>query len=106
MKNVDFIKHAFEKALKEMNIDSSDITYSVKKTELIHGDYTSEVAMLLAKKMKRNPVQIAEEIVERLMLHLGDRASSVKAVKPGFINIRLSDPMLLENLSEILISNF
>ncbi len=37
-------------------------------TDLSHGDYTSNVAMVLAKKLKRNPIEIAEEITKRLKI--------------------------------------
>lgn len=102
MKQINLIRTAFQKVLEEMSIDLSDITYNVKRTELNHGDYTSEVAMTIARKQGENPLLMAEKITEKLKLLLDDNVQSIEVAKPGFINIRLSDRALVENLSEIL----
>lgn len=51
-----------------------------------HGDYATNAAMMLARKLKRNPRQIAEQIVSRL-----ERTDSILAqveiAGPGFINL-------------------
>lgn len=101
MKTVNVLKNALQKSLEELGI-LPDFTYGVKKTELIHGDYTTEVALALARKLKENPMMIASKIAERLKMNLGDLVSNVEIAKPGFINIRLSDSMLIKNLHEIL----
>ncbi len=55
-----------------------------------HGDFASNVAMLLAKDEKRAPRAIAQVIVDHLQ---GDASifSSVEIAGPGFINFRISD---------------
>ncbi|MBW2383375.1 MAG: arginine--tRNA ligase [Deltaproteobacteria bacterium] len=53
-----------------------------------HGDFSCNVAMLLAKRLKRKPREIATDLVARL----GDAGGLVAAAEvagPGFINIRL-----------------
>jgi len=49
-----------------------------------HGDYASNVAMMLAKPAKKNPRQIAQSIIDHLPAD-GD-VSSVDIAGPGFIN--------------------
>jgi len=56
-------------------------------------------AMAAAKKEKKNPILIAEEIA--LKLKGSDKFSSVEAVKPGFLNLRVTDSFLLSCLKDM-----
>ncbi len=56
-------------------------------------------AMALAKKEKKNPFDIAEAVCARLK---DDEAfSKAETVKPGFINLNVSDAILIETLKEM-----
>lgn len=57
-----------------------------------HGDYTTNVAMQIAGKVKKTPKQIAEEIVEILSTR-GNFGLEIAG--PGFINITLTDAEIL-----------
>lgn len=63
------------------------------------GDYSCNVAMLLSKKLNKNPWQIAEEII----MGLANLKSfeEIKIAKPGFINFYLSEKFLQKNLKII-----
>ena len=51
----------------------------------LHGDYSTNVAMTLTKKLKRNPREIATEIINNL--ELDEKViSKVEIAGPGFIN--------------------
>jgi arginyl-tRNA synthetase len=52
-----------------------------------HGDLSTNVAMQLAKRLKRNPLQIAERIASNVRPSI---PGSVEIAKPGFINLRLA----------------
>jgi arginyl-tRNA synthetase len=56
-----------------------------------HGDFASTVAMQLAKPLKRNPRQLAEQLRDRLVELPAYRqwVSDIDIAGPGFINIRL-----------------
>lgn len=56
-----------------------------------HGEYSVNIAMKLAKQMKKPPLVIAGEIKERLHRHPAIAAlfSRVEAVAPGFVNLHL-----------------
>ena len=58
------------------------------------GDYSTNIAMQLAKEVGKNPRDIALQLVDK-MQHVGD-FSEVSIAGPGFINIRLSDKALLQ----------
>ncbi len=102
MKTGEVLKTAFQKALGEVGYVSEDKTYGVKKADLNHGDYASEIALSLARRYKKAPMIIAEEIAKRLRDNLDARMCTITVAKPGFINISLSDYSLLENLTKIL----
>ena len=53
-----------------------------------HGDWASNVALVLAKAAKAPPRKVAEAMVARL--ELPDWAESVEVAGPGFVNVRLA----------------
>lgn len=65
-----------------------------------HGDYASNVAMKLAKVLKKNPLMIAQDIVT--LLTPDDVIESVSVARPGFINFRLTNATLYDVLTDIL----
>ncbi|MGH7158277.1 MAG: arginine--tRNA ligase [Candidatus Saccharimonadales bacterium] len=60
------------------------------------GDYATNVAMQLAGQLKRSPRDIAEELVPLLFEALTPDVQEVTVAGPGFINIRLSDRLVLD----------
>lgn len=54
------------------------------------GDYTTSVAMRYAKELRRNPIELAEQLVEFLRDKDITGVEGVEAIKPGYINIRLA----------------
>lgn len=70
-----------------------------------HGDYTTNVAMVVAAAIRKaggnvNPRAIAEAIVKHLPT--SDLLSKVDLAGPGFINLRLADGWLQNQIGEIL----
>ena len=55
-----------------------------------HGDYSCNAAMLLAKRLRKKPREIAEDLKERLG-DAGGLVSSVDIAGPGFLNVRLAE---------------
>jgi len=73
--------------LKNENILSADtqIRIMVENTkDKTHGDYASNIAMMLARPMKKNPREIAEILTSRIPEN--DKISRVEIAGPGFIN--------------------
>lgn len=62
-----------------------------------HGDYATNVALMLAKLLERKSMEIAEELAKKL----ADDRWEVSAVAPGFLNFRLTDAALSAALGEI-----
>ncbi len=63
------------------------------------GDYSTNVAMQLARSVGKNPREIAEAIAVRLKTDLKDMIKEVTVAGPGFINLRLTDKQLLGTLT-------
>ncbi|MEB3221535.1 MAG: arginine--tRNA ligase [Candidatus Sericytochromatia bacterium] len=64
-----------------------------------HGDFATNVAMVLARQARMAPLKIAEAIVAHLAV--GGPIASASVAAPGFINVRLSDAWLQQNLQAI-----
>jgi len=63
-----------------------------------HGDYATNVAMVLAKTLKAKPFDIAQKIEDKLMIQRPDFIEKIEAVPAGFINFWLSKDFLLNSL--------
>lgn len=71
-----------------------------------HGNYATNVAMIIAKKLKKPPMEIAKEIQEAIIKH--QKASTnllfekIEIAPPGFINFFLSEASLINQLGQVL----
>lgn len=76
-----------------------DFVVEVPK-EKEHGDFATNLALLLARSARRPPREIAEAIAARLDLR-GTRVKETRIAGPGFINFYLDDGWLRLVLPEI-----
>lgn len=83
------IKNLIEKTLKDLYKKKIEVKVE-RPTEAIHGDYSTNVAMIL----KKNPQEIAQAIKSDILERI--------EVKNGFINFFLSKNFLIEELKKIL----
>lgn len=97
----DYLKHKLSETLAQLHYDVDDVKIAFEKPKLPeHGDIATNIALLLAKPLKRNPHQIAEDIIRTLALD----QSLVKAevAGPGFINFRFADEFFTKGIRQIL----
>lgn len=98
-----FLKEALIKALSDLSIEV-DLTIALEHpADLSHGDYASNVALQAAGKMKANPREIAQKIVDSLSHQeaLKELIKKIEIAGPGFINFTLSSNYFSESLSTI-----
>ena len=103
------IKKLTEKAIKKLQKKKVFLKFDIPKIktehpeEKTHGDYATNIAMVLAKRVKKNPIEIAEIVTESLS-HLATESllDKVEVAKPGFINFFLSKEFLQKQIEEIL----
>src|SRR5665213_2337619 len=74
-----------------------DMTVELGRPEEQFGDFSTNVAMQLAGKLSKPPLEIAETLVKKLQSDLKNVAE-VTAIKPGFINFTLNDAALFQAL--------
>ncbi|MBI2430513.1 MAG: arginine--tRNA ligase [Candidatus Levybacteria bacterium] len=86
------------KAVGELVPDEQiDVELQEPKDES-HGDYSSNVALVLGKKFHQNPQELAKKILDIGNWKFLDK---VEAVAPGFINFYLSYDYLIDQLQEV-----
>jgi arginyl-tRNA synthetase len=73
-----------------------DVSVELTRPDEQFGDYATNVAMQLVKRVNKNPREIAEQIAGTLREKLGGKAREVSIAGPGFLNISLSDAALVE----------
>ncbi len=97
------IRKVIQAALNELGtqhrIDAYAITFTVEATDLAHGDYATNVAMVGAKLFGTNPKYLAGDLLPRIKDKLGETAASVEIAGPGFINITLAPQKVREIIS-------
>ncbi len=89
-------------ALNNLNIEFNldDIMVEVPKSR-DNGDFSSNIAMQLAKTLKDNPRNIAEKIVDEISKNTNE-IEKVETAGPGFINIYLNNEYVFSGISEII----
>jgi len=71
---------------EELGIEASDIVLERPRNR-DHGDWSTNIAMRLAKRLGTNPRELAQRIADQLSQ--SDGIAGVEVAGPGFINIRL-----------------
>ncbi len=67
-----------------------------------HGDWSSNVSLVTAKAIGRNPRELAGELAAHLNANLPRHTTSVELAGPGFINFRLAPSWLHEILDTVI----
>jgi arginyl-tRNA synthetase len=65
-----------------------------------HGDYASNLPLQLSRAARQNPMQLAETISKHIGGH--PAVGEVTIAPPGFVNIRLADAWLSEQVNAVL----
>lgn len=97
---VDQLRREIGRVLTEMGVEAPGEIALERPRNPEHGDFASNVAMTLAKPLRRPPRAIAEELVERLDLG-GAGIRSAEVAGPGFINFRLAGDYVRDGLAAI-----
>lgn len=63
-----------------------------------YGDYATNIGLVLAKRLKAKPFDLASKITAELTVCRPDFIEKVEAVPPGFVNFWLSQEFLLNSL--------
>ncbi|KKP38749.1 MAG: arginyl-tRNA synthetase, arginyl-tRNA synthetase [Candidatus Peregrinibacteria bacterium GW2011_GWF2_33_10] len=102
---IQLIKNSLQKAVLEIYPDFSGEIELDEPKDKLHGDFSSNIAMKIAKDLGKNPREVANEISDKWSV-ASDKWSvyfeQVEIAGPGFINFKLSKKGLSEFLGNIL----
>ncbi len=84
---IKLIKKVLKKAYPELQT-SLEVKLE-HPTDLSHGDYSTNMALVLAKEVGKNPKELATELAEKLNEELPDEVERITVAGPGFINFHL-----------------
>jgi arginyl-tRNA synthetase len=91
------IEQRVQSAVAALLPDANLATIQVRPTtDAKFGDYQCNALMSLAKERKRNPRQLAEEVLKNL--NISDLAEKVEIAGAGFLNFRISPTAILNTL--------
>jgi len=87
-------------SLKNLGFPSDNVVIQrPKKPE--HGDFASNIALILAKPLGKNPRDIAKVLVTQIQTSFGDHFERIDIAGPGFINFKLNKSILSDQLKSI-----
>ena len=95
------LQHAVD-ALKTQGVLDHEVAVQInleRARDSQHGDFATNLAMLLAKPAKTNPRQLAEKIVAEIPAH--NLVSKVEIAGPGFINFFINPDSQFEIVKKI-----
>ena len=77
--------------VRELVPAAADVVATVERPrEPAHGDYATNVALMLAKSARRNPRELAQSLASALAAALPESVERAEVAGPGFINVRLA----------------
>jgi arginyl-tRNA synthetase len=96
------IAEASERLLREAGDEGAlpELTVEVPR-QAEHGDFATNAALLLAKRLRRPPREVAGELALRLRAS-GELVLRAEVAGPGFVNVWLADDRWRRLLTEIL----
>ncbi len=98
----DTLTQHIQQALKNIGVTEADLTLVNLEhpDELSHGDYSTNAALVYAKKLGMKPRELAEKIVAGLGKI--DQVEKIDIAGPGFINFHLSPVFFNKSVADII----
>ncbi len=92
---------ALERLAEQFDGGLADVNPQIERTrDARHGDFTTNVALRLAKIVKRAPREFAQQLIQAMPE--ADQVASTEVAGPGFINFTLSPTAFRDELAQIL----
>ena len=98
----DKIINTINNALKSMDYPLVNISIEKPKNKK-NGDVSSNIAFLLSKELKKNPLDIANNL--KKALSESNLFQSVDVANPGFINFKFNPEAIVESIDNIITLN-
>lgn len=99
------IENLLKQSVNTLNTDgviSQDLLNNIRvdrTKDKTHGDFASNVAMILAKTLKKAPRQVAQEIIDAIPKD--SHISQIEIAGPGFINFFINKQVIVDALMQM-----
>jgi len=98
----DVLTSALRDALGQLGLTAPDEIHLEQPGRREHGDFSSNVAMKLAKSAGRPPRDLAQQLVDVINADLPAHVTRAEVAGPGFVNFRLDDGWLHDMVPAVL----
>jgi arginyl-tRNA synthetase len=95
----DEIRNSVSKALKSLGYEGDSSVKVLRPQKASFGDYSVSIAMEIAKKEGKNPMEMAEKLKENIK---GKYFEKIEVINPGFINFFISQDYFIQEVGEAL----
>jgi len=105
MRVVTQLQTTIQQVLDDLGLPFSGEIHLEHPADMNHGDYATNVALILGGEMKKNPRDLAEQIANQIKTNLATDKSFIFKIEiagAGFINFTLSDAFLVSEMSSII----
>ena len=100
----DVIRDELTRAARELGAPDAVSPVLERPRDPAFGEWTTNLAMTLAKPLRRKPQEIAQDLIGRMDLHRA-AVSEAYVAGPGFINFRLDTGTVAAGLRDIVAGN-
>ena len=97
----DILKNTIKETISDLSLEADDI-HLEHPSDFAYGDYSTNVAMRIAKQIGENPKELAREITDKIREIKIKEIEKVKVAGAGFINFYLSREFFTQSIEEIL----
>ncbi len=97
----DDLAAAVADALRGLGIEPPDPVPVERPAHPDHGDWSTTVALAVAKAVGRNPRELGQELADALTASPPAHVAAIEIAGPGFVNFRLADTWLHEVLRQV-----
>ena len=94
---------AIAKSLKDkfnIEVEANSIVIEIPK-DSVNGDYSTNIAMKMAKKVGKNPLDIANELTSSLTSELNN-VKKIEVARPGFINFWMNKESIANIINTVI----
>ena len=100
----DEIFSSLQKASLKISPEFAGSFQVTKPQDSQHGDWSSNIALIMAKEMKKNPRELAVEIISAL--EGLDYSEKIEVAGAGFINIYLKEDLFFSQIKNYALGDF
>jgi len=102
------LKNLIAEALKNLSLETKETcpepvewVHLEHPEDMTNGDFSSNIAMVFAKKAGVNPRELADKIKNQIEKKMPSFISKIEVAGPGFINFYLASDFFVDSINEI-----